>query len=310
MNSTIFNAVLRLINNINDRGLLKYMNYLYSISFLFLLLATGSCNMINPSDPVPTYVRIDSFSFYGNETVTGSNSHNINCVYVYLNNQSIGIFDLPVTVPVILNQPGKILVTPGIHFNGIGAFPGQYTFYLSDTFSISPAPGQTIRPVVKTTYFPQTKLRYYVDFDGSISGVANPFVKLTGDTGIARTAIPSEVFEGIHSGIISLPDGKDSSTITNSDPFVLPHNQDVFLEMNYKCNIPLTVGVSTEIDGASYSAYQVGFYPNEKWTKVYINLRTFASSYQGDKYKLLFRAIKDKTGYGYVLLDNLKIVSF
>lgn len=282
------------------------------VAILALFLASG-CDLINPSEPVPTYVRIDSFTVKGNELQTGSNSHKITSVYAYLNNQSLGTFDLPALFPVILDKSGKILLTAGIDKNGISSYPAQYPFYTSDTFTLTAAPGTTVTYAPKVRYFDSAKVQFYVDFDGTPVGAVsatNPFKTLEGDTTVKTTGKPEEVFEGAHSGIIALYGNADTSVSINTNPFKLPPNKDIYLEMDYKSTVPLTVGLNTNTAGDEHTAYLVGFYPRSTWGKVYISLRSFASTYQGKDFYLLLRAVKDKPGDGYVLIDNLKIVSF
>ena len=306
----MFNRFLRLISKITTvRFGLSAMSKIYLLFSLLVLVAFGSCNIINPTEPIPTYIHLDSFAFTGNPAL-GTSSHNIKVAYVYLNNQSIGIFDLPATIPVIMDKTGVILVTPGVYQNGLTGTPVQYPYYRSDTFTLAPNPGQIFTPKLKTSYFDFTKLATNIDFEGGAGN--NPFKPLTGDT-LRKTTNTTQVFEGSGSGLIDFQNGRDTSESTTSSVIVLEPNVDSYIELDYKCTVPFTVGLyAGNVGTSSQYAYLVGFYPSpNKWTKAYISLRTFVSTYQtSDKnYNILLKAINDAGSNGYVLVDNIKIVT-
>jgi hypothetical protein len=272
-----------------------------------LLLACG-CNIINPAEVIPAYVRVDSFSFEGNPGITGSNSHRISSVFAYIDNKSVGIFDLPVTFPVILDKPGKLMVTAGINYNGMSSYQVEYPFYLSDTITLNPSNGagdtRVFTPVAR--YHPAVKLAYNQDFENYLS---SPFVNDGSDTSIGVGA-GGEALEGKF-GYITLSATQDSSVNITRDGFPLPANTDLYLEVDYKSNIPVTLGLQTIVGGEVKRAYILGLNPRDTWGKVYIDLRTFASTYQGSRFQLLLRAVRT-TGVstGQVWVDNLKIVHF
>src|SRR3954469_7333951 len=106
----------------------------YFSFYLFVVIAAcfmqQGCNIINPAEPTPTYVHIDSFNMQGNVNVTGTNSHKITNVWVYYNNHSMGVFNLPVTVPIITEGTNGVLrLQPGIDANGFSTIEIPYPFY-------------------------------------------------------------------------------------------------------------------------------------------------------------------------------------
>jgi hypothetical protein len=285
------------------------MKYLYSlVAICCFLFSISSCDIINPSEPTPTYIRVDTFSFASNNLL-GTRSHKITSVYAYLNNQSIGVYDLPITFPVIMDKKSRLQLTAGIDYNGFGGIPAQYPFYASFIDSISPTPGQVINTAPVTQYHSSAKMIYNADFENS-----NPFQAVNpGDTPIIRVTYPDQVFEGGGSGLLYLTATMDSSIVTNSDAFDISSQTDVYLEINYKSTIPFTVGLVTIPFGVTRIQYLAGFNPRSSWNKVYIDLKTFASTYRGGNFNLLIRAVKESSQRGkdgYVLIDNVKIVSF
>lgn len=274
-----------------------------------------SCNIINPDESVPTYIHIDSIKLENTDpNKTGTISSNIVCAWVYYNNQTVGVFDIPGTFPVIAEGEGELLVIPGVSFDGISDFNAQYPFYSSATMTFDAKPGGTIEynPIVR--YLSDANFRWTEDFE-----VGNNFEEftsgLTNDTMIVRVnknTQPDKVFEGAGSGYIYLDGSTNLCEVVSNRSFALPQTQ-IYLEVNYKNTIPFEVGmVATDNSDVVQTAdYIVGANPSAEWNKIYIGLRDFTSSYNADKYKLLIKAeLPEGTNSGYVLLDNIKIVSF
>lgn len=288
------------------------MKFLYTLVIsCCCIFFISSCNIINPSEPVPTYIHVDSFSFNGNASL-GTSSHKITSVYAYLDGQSIGAFDLPITIPVIIDKKSKLQLTPVIDYNGFGGVPYVYPFYTSYVDTLTPSPGKTINIVPTTGYHSATKAALNIDFENII-----PFQPYTQgiDTPIVYAYGPDQVFEGSRSGIVYLTANKDSSVNFSNQEFSAVALKETFLEINYKSTIPFTVGLFTITpkDNITHSAYIAGFYPSSKWNKVYIDLKNFTSTYSGGKFTVVLRAIKEEEHRGkdgYVLFDNIKVVTF
>lgn len=287
----------------------SFMNRFFLIPVAAAMLAfAGGCNVINPAEKQPTYIAIDSFDFQGNTNITGSNSHRINSVFVFLNNQSVGIYDLPATFPVIMDKPGRLMFIAGVNYNGMRSYQLQYPFYLSDTVTLSPSTsaGETRHIVPVIHYNPAVKFSYMQDFENYLSA---PFINAGSDTTFT-VGSGAEALEGKF-GLITLNSTQDSSVNITRDEYDMPANTDLYLEMDYKSNIPITIGLQTLFDGDTKKAYIIGFNPRDTWGKVYVDLRTFVSTYQGGVYKLLIRAVRTSgVAEGKVMIDNLKIVHF
>lgn len=287
---------------------MKY-KFLLFIPFLY---AFSGCNIINPPEHIPTYVKIDSFHFVIKDPRTqGSASNDITSVWVYYNNSPVGIFDMPCNVPVITQgDEGTISVTPGITLDGLSALQPQYPFYAFDTTVLVTNPGkvQTFIPTGK--YIAAAVFPYKEDFEVGNSFV--PFIEGAGtETAIRRTADKDYVFEGSGSGKIEL-----NSTVTSSESISntgVPITQgESYLEINYKCSVPFQVGMyNTLTTGVDAYQYFAGVKASDTWKKMYIELGNYTGNYKGKDYKVLIKAdLPDGQSDGYVAIDNIKIVSF
>ncbi len=286
---------------------MKY-NFLLFLSVAGILGA--GCNIINPAEKVPTYVHVDSFDFaINNAAKEGSARQQINCAWVYFDNQAIGVFDLPANIPILADGPGQVELIPGVTISGIKDYNTQYAFFKPATVDITNNPGGVINYTPKTSYLTDAVFQWKEDFE-----TGNTFIpvnsELTTDSTVTRVTDNDKVYEGAASGYIYM-DGThyESENITNSS-FPISQGRS-FLEINYKCNTSFQVGLQTTVGGAIQYEYIIGLKARDTWNKVYVDLSQFTSVYQGSSFRLMIKSGLDEgLSNGYVLIDNLKIISF
>jgi hypothetical protein len=97
---------------------------------------------------------------------------------------------------------------------------------------------------------------------------------------------------------------------TTLQAFELPQfGANVWLEVNYKTDVPLTFGVVANEQLQSIQAPVVTLFANEDWNKVYINLVSEVSGYpQAGDYNIFFGAINATDDTATVLIDNIKLL--
>ena len=309
----MFSAKMRYGNVIVSNTVIKRMLKYVSLIVIFGCIGL-SCNTINPVEPTPTYIHIDSFAFKDNPHVIPpklSLSHQINSVFAYYNNNPIGIFDLPVTIPVIATGAGKLSLFPSIPIDGLNNFLSAYPFYAPDTFSFVAQPGTVIHRIPVTEYFDSTK--HFLDYSfETASGIY--FNLLNGSVPISTTTNSAEVFEGTGSGKIylSLPSDTLSECISASN-FNVPTGVDAYIELNYKNTVPFYVGLKSGLNGTTTytQQYLSGIYPSDHWQKFYLAIKDFVGQYPGDYYTLYIKTyLPSGTSNGTVLLDNVQLVYF
>ncbi len=281
------------------------MKFINSISvFVTASLAISSCNVINPAESIPTYVQIDSIPMKDNPGNNyGSTSSKITDVWVYWNNNLLGAYPLPAKIPVIMKETGSLSVVPGVVVDGMSDKHSPYSFYKDAPFTLSPTPGKT-QVLHPTTMYRDGLNLWKEDFEQG-----NSFVKLSGDTALYRTSESGKVFEGSFSGQIILDANHTVSECVTSSSLGLPYGKDVFIEIDYKCNVPFGLGLRTTKSGIDVSQYAITINPKENWNKLYISIGDDIGTLLTGVYKLLIYA-KLPTGQtsGYVLVDNIKVV--
>lgn len=286
-------------------------------TIIFILLAAGTlnaCNLVNPKEVTPTYVHIDSFSFYRNPSLPASLtlSHQINSVWVFYNDNPIGVFDLPVTFPVIASSAGKLSIAPGISVSGMNNYLARYPFYMSDTMTIQPQPGKVINIKPRTTHF--STLRNYPAGGINFEDLITRFDLESGSVPVSISSDSGDVCEGYGSGIISL--SRPNDTLSESKwntTFSVPLGADAYIELNYKNTIPFYIGIQANMNngGIFMKRYLTGVYPSNNWQKFYLAIKDFVAQYQADNYTLYIKAaLPADQANGKVLLDNIQVIYF
>lgn len=304
--------MIRGLSALYHRNSIVRMNRLLLIFFCCIWILSG-CNIFNGKEQVPTYLHLEPFTFLNPDSnVTGSSSHNIPSVWVYDESQPVGVFDLPCTVPVLISKTSKLSLFPAVTNQGLKSYVFQYPFYTTDTVVLELNPGKIQQYTPKTRYSPgltAAAFRVKINFEEGPG-----FDKLSGDTTLLVEKSSDRVFEGSGSGAIYLNETHKMSENKSRSYFGLPSGY-CYLELDYHSTIPFQVGLRAEKeDGSFYSEYLAGFNPNGQWTKIYIDLASFANRNRlFTKFYLTLRSdLNDFNGKykeGYVLFDNIKVIS-
>ncbi len=278
---------------------------LYFISlFLFLI---SSCNK---EEPIPSYIHLDKITLNTNYSTEGSNSNKILDAWIYIDDQLVGAFEMPCTVPVIYYGNHTLKVLPGIKENGISETRITYPFYYRYEKQVNLTAGQvdTIAPVV--TYSSSSDFTWIEDFEGISPSVCDSG---TSDTVMKITNVPSEVFGGTGgSGVVNLPLGVYYGVSCNK--YVLPKaGAPVFLELDYNCNTEFNVGIIGYASNNLVDVQQIAITlrPTSGWNKVYINLSNeITGALNSVRFGIFFSMIKDPNlSSSQFYVDNIKLIN-
>lgn len=290
------------------------MNYkitrtlLLFIGSIFLVFFT-SCNLINPSEEIPSYIRIDKIEVYSSSVLHGSVSENITDAWINIDGNLLGVYELPVTFPVLKTGKHTIMVRAGIKANGIAASRKWYPFYQSYSIDTTLVAGEVITLKPRVTYRTETKVAFNETFDqigmffDTLFPGEVPFIKSN-----------ENVFEGNFSGLIHMPGSKKAFRCKTSESYELPKNQSsIYLEFDYKTNIEFYMGlVVNSNSGSTLYPYFYNVRPNENWNKIYFEITDMVlQNYYGNSYNIYIGADKaDTTIDGKIFFDNIKLLHF
>jgi hypothetical protein len=230
------------------------------------------CDLINPKEKEPAYLYIPSFTFQANAT-QGTSSESITEVWVYSNDQSLGVFDLPAKIPILDQGNTDIRIFAGIKSNGISNSRIRYPFYapFDTTLTISAFQIDTIIP--NFTYYNQV----VINEKGFESG---NFLSQTGANNgtFSTTNNNLQVFEGARSGLGHLDAGASLLYFKDDDNLNYTSGNNVFLEMNYSSNNTFSVGFITTTGGITAKNMALIINPTSSgdglspvWKKIYID---------------------------------------
>lgn len=272
-----------------------------------IIACVAACDIINPADPVPAYIRVDQITV-DPVSGTGTTRQKFGEVWVFIDDNPIGAYSIPAVIPLIAEGQHEIQLFPGIRVNGILSTADFYPFFEPHTFNAELVPGEVITVDMHTRYRSNAEIAYIEDFESSH--------RLTDDvdddpeTFVER--ILTNPFEGSGSGRIVLTDSADFIQVASLPLLTeLPVNgTPVYLELHYKNTVEFSVGLvghGQAIEPARVSILVLR--PQEDWNKVYVELSPALRASQLEAYQVLITAAHDtSTVQSEVYLDNLKVV--
>ncbi len=280
------------------------------VHFLLALMVFQACKMVNPTESIPTYIKIDSVRLISTDPlIHGSVSHKITDVWVYYNRQLLGAFQLPAKVPVLSTVRGELQIVAGIWENGLSGMRAKYPFYSLDTFSFNPSPAGIIDHIPTFNYRTGDSLStVYLNYDFE---QGNSFGPLYGDTTFIKTNTPEDVFEGNWSDKLELSDTAKFGQSATVIDYTLPNDKMCYLELNYKNDVPFELKAEVHQSSSVFNVKLIGVNTSDKWGKIYVNFGTIAASYPNATFKFVIEAtLPAGRTSGKVLIDNFKIIHF
>ena len=161
--------------------MIKHGAKMFCNIFLLILLLTFvlSCRKFEGNISVPSYLQIDSLSIYTDYPVQGSKSHKITTVWIYVDDELVGIYELPTKAPILAEGLHKVRLDAGINMDGIKAYRIYYPFYEAIIQEVDFVPekvinlnadtlfiGNSATPYISsTTYWDNTEFVWMVDFE-------------------------------------------------------------------------------------------------------------------------------------------------
>lgn len=295
------------------------------VSVLFLSVTLPSCMKFDGDQTVPAYIRIDTIGLTCDYYTYGANTHNFVDVWVYVDDDIRGCFELPATIPILKQGPHKISVYAGIAVNGIANSRADYPFTAPAIYrDLNLVPDSIITLTPMVTYWPNGEnlhVRWIEDFD---SGTITMATTAQSDVPLIRASGPLAWHdpEGVHSTYSAkfvLNSDTTRFCVANSEEFTdLPTTgTSCMLEMDYKCSDTCTVGIFYLLDYTVTQEALVRLKPTGPsgqepvdWKKIYINLGPYFVDYEdADYFKIYLSSWFNRNdGPQYFYFDNLKII--
>lgn len=286
------------------------------LSILAFVFVLQSCEIINPPEEIPSYIRVDEAILDITDVTQGSAIHNVSDCWLYVDGHMIGVFEIPFEVPVLASGKVHVEIEPGIHSSGRDAQREVYsmlTNYYIDTVLTA---GQT------TKITPHYSYRQGVQFLMEESFDQIGFKFETDDSSTYDFVVTQDgALEG-NSMYVSLPksDYTGHFECRTNDVYSLLNNGVTYLELSYKCNDYFNFGMfgivetATSVTGVRENILTV--YPtNGRWSRIYLNLKEAISNSAATdgRFQPFFTAIRVDTlspvgENSEFFIDNIKLL--
>ena len=294
-------------------------NSLFKLTLSLLLLASASsCNLFDRTEPEPAYVYIPGFNLSTPpDNSEGSSANDIVDAWVYSGGTLVGVFELPAMVPILDNGIKVITLIPGIKNNGRSNNRISYPFYTSfkDSMNLIPGHIDTIAPDI--SYYDGLEFSWLEDFEDRSISLEKSGNDVTEDS-IQLTTDPSLIYnDGFNkvSAFVELDTGNQYFENSSIQKFDLPRNAALYLEINYKLDVNLQIGI-TAIDAGNNEIAKIPvlqlFKTEGEWQKTYVSLAEDINTtgLENAKFKLFFAAKSTGDSKKRIYFDNIKLVHF
>lgn len=310
----------------------KSLRFSVLLLFSFVIVSLFlSCQKFEGDQTVPAYIRIDALNVKTNYESEGAPSSNITDAWVYINDEAIGAYELPVVFPVLAKGLTEVRIDPGIKLNGIAGLRTPYPFYQpiiqqvyleegvevnlgSDTLFY----GDDVVPyTTTTTYYDNLKFVWMEDFEDPSLSLDSTSKSRTDITRTEPANSPEAFLTDYskYSGLMILSLDKyliDVATnVGNNEGYVLPQiGEAVFLEFDYKNNNVFTTGLYVNELSQIIQHPVLNINPSSEWNKIYVNLTPTVSSSTGAiDFNVFFGAlIESGVDEPRILIDNIKLI--
>ena len=267
---------------------------------LLIVLFFFSCKKTN--EVIPSYITINDIILNEN------NTSNITDAWVYVNDNIIGVYELPAKLPILTEGKQKITIRAGIKSNGIAATRTPYPFYSFFIDSINFIKDSSVVIVPSVQYLANIDWNniFVEDFTFGSSGI-----KFVGELENQITFSDTTLYDSIISdnrtcGYIEL---NDSTSAFRTKTLVLPgqpqNSEHVFLEMDYRCDSSSII-VGMYKNDSRFDIMSI--FPKQEWNKIYIDLTPIINS-GGSVFEVFLESIKpEDVNTTTLYIDNFRII--
>jgi hypothetical protein len=287
--------------------------------FIFIFFACEG-----KKEDVPAYLHIEKIGLKLDPAfIEGSNDSKITDAKIFVNDQILGIFELPVNLPILNAGNVELKISPVIKNNGVSNDRIVYPFYNDFSTTINLIPGVLNEFPTAANVANQNGINYPLIeyFHGSYEFFIEDFESgynfdsIQGndisDVSIEKIGIDSLVYSNgdLFSGEILVNSSNPHFFIVNSLQRKINKNFKLYLELNYRTNCKVQVGLYQIVPSVTKVYLGKGINESEQWNKIYIDLTNevnFASS--GTEFKYYFEGDKPTDSDGYLYIDNVKLI--
>ena len=281
--------------------------------FLPLLFLLTTCGKNNPD---PSWLQINTWTLNANPNYGGSEgslNHNISEAWVYVNDEIMGVFQLPCKIPILKAGNFNIKIMPAIKNNGIASTKKIYPFLEIYEITGTLVQNQTLvlSPVTKYKDNISFTIEDFEDINSSLIPDPN-----TSATTYQLSNTNLEWFNGNYYAKINL-NAVDSSWVAYTTwTSYIAKGKDAYLEVDYHTTNTIVTELIEISPSGTVPRINYGMNAQDPssvtWKKIYIDLKELiAAGASGAYFEQGFVAALDagKTDTE-IWIDNIKLVHF
>ncbi|MFT4753767.1 MAG: hypothetical protein ACI9GM_000034 [Salibacteraceae bacterium] len=288
-------------------------NLLSILLFISLLI---SCK--GKDETAPAYIHIEDVDFkYENVSTVGNGGTSITDVWVFNNDDLLGVYQLPATIAVTAEGPNEIGIRAGIKLNGISATREYFAFYESWKKDITLTPFDTVVLEPEVKYYSNTQLSFNETFEDVVLKLDTASFS---DVSLVRTKINGEpTFLDNYVGLATLTSDKPILKTYNAQLFMVPATSSlpIYLELDYKCNQEFQIAAILQLPGNAATEIQSITLRSTiedgemKWKHIYLDLTDyFIGQITASGFGFSITAYHSSVNQeGYIYIDNTKVVN-
>lgn len=269
---------------------------------LFISICLFSCNKNENLQEIPSYLSVFDINLVTNSN-QGSNTHKVTDIWLYVNDQFVGAYELPATIPLLHKDTNNIKIFAGIKDNGISSTRVRYHFYKSFEKNVFLVEDSIVNIQPNFRYTDNAIIEYEnfegvgTNIDTTLNSEVDFEVKTENENNFAYAHLHGDYlkFEAATDDFENLPQ----------------QGSPVYLELDYQSNHTALIGAYINNPTSVVKKDLVWISPKEEdWNKIYINMTKTVSEALGNNsikfYINVFRT--DTTKEAWIKFDNLKII--
>jgi len=280
------------------------------VSFTVIILLFSSCVKNNPD---PSWLEVNEWTLNSNVELSGEEgelTHRITNAKVYVNDDLLGIFEVPFRIPVLKSGYCNIKIYPVVINNGISASKIQYPFlnYYETNADLLQNEVLELNPVTNYKSVTNFWIEDFEDINNSIDH----------DLNSACTMILSNEdlndFNGNFYGKVVLNETDSTWIAYTTTQLAIVNGSKCFLELDYYVTNDLYTGLVFVSPAGSTNNINIRLNsqaPEDAiWKKIYIELSELVAASSNDtNFLQSFTAFLDEgDSEGVILLDNIKVL--
>ncbi|MDC1063678.1 hypothetical protein OAQ16_04495 [Flavobacteriales bacterium] len=269
-------------------------------NFSFIIILILFCFSCNKEEEIPSYIEINDFNLTSNSSF-GENTENITDVWIYIDENLQGVYEIPVTFPVLNKGLQNIRIKAGVKANGIASTRIQYPFYTSYL--------DTVELIENKTVNISPSFSYSSSFDAIVEDFESSGT-------IIDSTINSEIDFSVqqnnsnHYGYALIEEPNINFEISTQELILPQQGVPVYLELDYKSSTEFLVGMYINFSQDVVRRDLIWVTPKQEWNKIYINLtQTVSESIGAESFKIFLNMRRtDPSLSEEINFDNIKIL--